>query len=132
MSSVADPKLKFRIRFRIRIRPAVSFESGSGFEAWIWIRIRNWPKLPLFVLKFLRSLIFKHKKSAIPQLRDLATNKLRNKFSIYEDLTHTVQYSICILHVYSVPPNLWLHRGKISPIEGNAKCRYLSGRCLSV
>ncbi len=30
-TSVADPKLKFRILFRIRIRPEVSFGSGSGF-----------------------------------------------------------------------------------------------------
>jgi hypothetical protein len=32
---------------------------GSGSESWIRIRIRNWPKLPLFVLKFLRSLKLK-------------------------------------------------------------------------
>jgi hypothetical protein len=50
-----------------------------------------------FHLKFLRSLIFKHKKAALPQLRDMARKKLRNKFEIYEDLTH-----VCILHVYSV------------------------------
>ena len=55
-------------------------------------------KTSSFFTKILHRLIFKHKKSVIPQLRDLATNNLRNKFSIYEDLTH-----ICILHVYSVP-----------------------------
>jgi hypothetical protein len=60
VTSVADPKLKFRIRLWIRIRPAVSFESdpdsnpdsnpgfGSGSESWIRIHIRNWPKLLLF------------------------------------------------------------------------------------
>ncbi len=49
-SSVADPKLLFRIRYRIRIRPLVSFGFGSGFESGFesefesgfesWIRIR--------------------------------------------------------------------------------------------
>ena len=42
---------------------------GSGSASWIWIRIRNCLKLPLFLLKFLRSFIFKYKKSTIPQLR---------------------------------------------------------------
>jgi len=30
---------------------------------------------------FLPSLIFKHKNAAFPQLRDLATNKVRNKYA---------------------------------------------------
>ncbi len=34
-------------------------------------------KTSFFVLKFLPSLIYKHKKAALPQLRDLATNKVR-------------------------------------------------------
>jgi hypothetical protein len=34
-----------------------------------------------FVLKFLPSLIFKNKKAAFPQLHDLATSKVRNKFA---------------------------------------------------
>jgi hypothetical protein len=38
-------------------------------------------------------------KAALHQLCDLATNKVRKKLAIYEDLTH-----ICILSVYSVPP----------------------------
>ncbi len=38
-------------------------------------------KTSFFVLKFLTSLIFKRKKAAFPQLRDLATNKVRNKFA---------------------------------------------------
>jgi hypothetical protein len=44
-----------------------------GYGSWIRILIL------FFVLKFLPSLIFKHKKAAFPQLRDLATNKGRNK-----------------------------------------------------
>ena len=52
-----------------------------------------------FVLKFLGSLIF---KAALHQLCDLATNKVRKKLAIYEDLTH-----ICILSVHSVPLPCW-------------------------
>jgi hypothetical protein len=37
--------------------------------------------------QYLRNLIFAHKKAALPKLLDLATNKQRNKFSIYEDLS---------------------------------------------
>jgi hypothetical protein len=38
-------------------------------------------KTSFFVLKFLPSLIFKIKKAAFPQLHDLATNKVGNKFA---------------------------------------------------
>jgi hypothetical protein len=38
-------------------------------------------KTSFFVLKFLPSLIFKNKKTAFPQLHDLATNKVCNKFA---------------------------------------------------
>jgi hypothetical protein len=43
-----------------------------------------------FILKFLRSLIF---KAALHQLCDLATNKVRKKLAIYEDLS----YCLCIV-----------------------------------
>jgi hypothetical protein len=77
-----------RIRIRIQIRIRIPDSDTDQKLA----------KTSSFFTKILHRLIFKHKKSVIPQLRDLATNNLRNKLSIYEDLTH-----ICILHVYSVP-----------------------------
>ncbi len=107
-TSVADRKQKFRIRLRIRIRPQVSFGSGSGFgsgfesgfESRIRIRIRILDqdldqKLAkfFFVLKFLRSLIF---KAALHQLCDLATNKVRKKLAISEDLNHTYMHIVCV------------------------------------
>jgi hypothetical protein len=49
----------------------------SRSESWILIWIRNWPKIHFFILKFLPSLIFKHKKPAFSQLHDF----LRNKFA---------------------------------------------------
>jgi hypothetical protein len=57
-SSVADPKQKFRIRIQIRIQ-----DSDPD---------KKLAKTSFFVLKFLPSLIFKHKKAAFPQLHDLA------------------------------------------------------------
>jgi hypothetical protein len=37
--------------------------------------------------QYLRNLIFLYKKNALPKLMDMTTNKQRNKFSIYEDLS---------------------------------------------
>ena len=36
--------------------------------------------------EFIRSLVFKHKKAALPTALDLSNNRVRNKFSIFEDL----------------------------------------------
>ncbi len=53
---------------------------GSGSVSSIRIRIRNWPKLPLFVLKFLSSLIFK--VSSVTWLRtNCAINFQSTRFS---------------------------------------------------
>jgi|LakMenEpi03Aug12_release.lakeMendotaPanAssembly.Ray.scaffolds.fasta_scaffold543429_1 hypothetical protein len=37
--------------------------------------------------QYLRNLIFLHKKTALPKLMDMTSNKQKNKFSIYEDLS---------------------------------------------
>ncbi len=96
-------------------------DSNSGFESgpdsWIriQIQIRNWPNL-FFVLKFFTQ---PHLKAALHHLCDLAKNKLRRKFAIYEDLTH-----ICILSVFSVPPPCrWTQSAYLN--------RYLEPQCLS-
>jgi hypothetical protein len=91
LNSIADAKQKFRIRFRIRIRSKVSFGFGSGFESGFESRIRIQirtldsdldQKLAktsfFFVLKFLPSLIFKHKKA--PSLSSVTW--LRTRFAI--------------------------------------------------
>jgi hypothetical protein len=64
-TSVADPKQKFRIRFRIRIRiPELNMGPNPGFGS--------------------RSETGHTYFSAFPELRDLATNKVRNKFAGFE------------------------------------------------
>jgi hypothetical protein len=37
--------------------------------------------------ELVRSMVFKYKKTSLPTMTDLATNRVRNKFSIFEDLS---------------------------------------------
>jgi hypothetical protein len=56
------------------------FESGS--ESWIRIQVRNWLKLIFFLFENFDPASSSNKeKAAFPQLRDLATNRVRNKFA---------------------------------------------------
>jgi len=51
---------------------------------------KNSPSLPVVVKfhsEFIRSLVFKHKRAALPTIPDPSSNRVRPKFSIYEDLT---------------------------------------------
>jgi hypothetical protein len=45
------------------------------------------PVVVKFYSEFIRSLIFKHKRDALPTTTDLPSNRIRPKYSIYEDLT---------------------------------------------
>jgi hypothetical protein len=47
------------------------------------------PVILKFSSEFVRNLIFKHKKEALPKDTDFATNRVRNRYSIFEDLTAT-------------------------------------------
>jgi hypothetical protein len=61
--------------FWVEILYLFDADPGSGVEKiWIWDKHPGPATLIFVVLKFLRSLIFKHKKATHPQLRDLATN----------------------------------------------------------
>jgi hypothetical protein len=42
-----------------------------------------------FSSEFVRNLIFKHKKEALPKDTDISSNRVRNRYSIFEDLTAT-------------------------------------------
>ncbi len=85
--------------------PVSDPDSNPGFESWSesWIRIwiRNWPNF--FCYKIFTQPHLQSSSPNLHQLCDLATNKVRKKLAIYEDITH-----ICILSVYSVPsPCRW-------------------------
>ncbi len=108
------------------MNPDLNPGCGSGSESWIRIRIRNWLKLPLFVLKFLRNIIFKHKRlpslSSVTWLRTICEINFQST-----RISHIYAFCMC-----SVPPhanetllNLWLDRRKIRLLEGNAKCCHL-------
>jgi hypothetical protein len=47
------------------------------------------PVIVKFYSESIRSLVFKHKRNALPTVTDLPSNRVRPKFSIYEDLTAT-------------------------------------------
>jgi hypothetical protein len=47
----------------------------------------SYPVIVKFYSEFIRSLIFKHKRDALPTTTDLPSNRIRPKYSIYEDLT---------------------------------------------
>ncbi len=143
-----NPKPVLRIRSKsfgscFRIRPAVSFESGSGFESGsesgfksgiesrIWIRIR----IPdsgsgsetglnfLFLYKNFYAASSSNIKS-LPSLSSvtwLRTNCARN----FQSTRISHIYAFCMCSVPPMPMNLWLHHKKIRLIEGNAKCRHL-------
>jgi len=46
---------------------------------------------PAVIVKFssqsTRNIVFKHKKNALPQTKDPGSNRMRNKYSVYEDLS---------------------------------------------
>jgi len=45
------------------------------------------PVIVKFANSSTRTLVFRHKKNALPQIKDPATSKIRSKFAIYEDLS---------------------------------------------
>jgi len=45
------------------------------------------PVIVKFHSEYLRSLVFKHKRAALPTTNDLTTHRVRPKFTIYEDLS---------------------------------------------
>jgi hypothetical protein len=45
------------------------------------------PVIVKFYSEYIRGLVFKHKKNALPTAADLNTNRIRQKYAIYEDLT---------------------------------------------
>jgi len=47
------------------------------------------PVIVKFFSEYTRGLVFKHKKDALPTAADLQTNRIRQKYAIYEDLTST-------------------------------------------
>jgi len=60
-----------------------------------------------------RNLIFRHKKAALPQVRDLASNKVRPRYSIYEDLTPANHAHLRALSADPRIKSIWSFNGQI-------------------
>jgi hypothetical protein len=60
-----------------------------------------------------RQLIFKHKKAALPQIRDLTSNKVRCQFAIFEDLSPANHSHFKSLSADHRVKNIWTHNGQI-------------------
>jgi uncharacterized protein YoxC len=74
--------------------------------------------------EMIRSLVFKHKKASLPTVLDISSNKVRNKYSIFEDLapaTHALFRSISEdLRVKSA----WSYSGQIRFKTHNSETVY--------
>jgi hypothetical protein len=60
-----------------------------------------------------RNLIFRHKKTALPHDRDLASNKVRPRYSIYEDLTPANHAHLRSLSADPRVKSIWSYNGQI-------------------
>jgi hypothetical protein len=67
--------------------PSMHFTLSHAFTIPSKKNSSSCPVIVKFYSEFIRSLIFKHKRDALPTTTDLPSNRIRPKFSIYEDLT---------------------------------------------
>jgi hypothetical protein len=67
--------------------PSLHFTLSSAFAIPTKKPSASSPVVVKFYSEFIRSLIFKYKKEALPTYSDLSTNRIRPRFSIFEDLT---------------------------------------------
>jgi hypothetical protein len=67
--------------------PPLHFTLSSAFSIPSKKNSSSSPVIVKFYSESIRSLVFKHKRNALPTVTDLPSNRVRPKFSIYEDLT---------------------------------------------
>jgi hypothetical protein len=60
-----------------------------------------------------RHLIFKHKKAALPTIRDLPSNKVKGKYAIYEDLSPANHAHLRTLSSDHRVSSIWTYNGQI-------------------
>ena len=63
--------------------------------------------------KFIRSLVFKHKKTALPTMLDISSNKVRNKFSIFEDLSPATHAQFRSFSEDARVKSVWSYSGQV-------------------
>jgi hypothetical protein len=67
--------------------PSMHFTLSHAFAIPSKKNSSSCPVIVKFYSEFIRSLVFKHKRDALPTTTDLPSNRIRPKYSIYEDLT---------------------------------------------
>jgi len=63
--------------------------------------------------ELLRNVIFRHKKESLPKLTDLSNNRIRNQYSVFEDLSPT---NHAAFRIFSEDPRVksaWTYSGQI-------------------
>ena len=63
--------------------------------------------------EFIRSLVFKHKKTALPTMLDISSNKVRNKFSIFEDLSPATHAQFRSFSEDARVKSVWSYSGQV-------------------
>jgi hypothetical protein len=63
--------------------------------------------------EFIRALVFKHKKAALPTALDLSSNRVRNKYSVFEDLSPATHSLFRVLADDIRVKSVWSYRGQI-------------------
>jgi hypothetical protein len=93
--------------------PVLHFTLVSAFSIPTKKNAGSSPVVVKFYSEFIRGLVFKHKRAALPTTTDLSSNKVKPKYSIYEDLT---QANHTLLRTFSDDPRVksaWTFGGQI-------------------
>jgi hypothetical protein len=67
--------------------PSLHFTLSHAFAIPSKKNSSSCPVIIKFYSEFIRSMVFKHKREALPTTTDLSSNRIRPKYSIFEDLT---------------------------------------------
>jgi len=93
--------------------PSLHFTLSSAFAIPTKKPSASSPVIVKFYSEFIRSLVFKYKKDALPTLTDISSNRVRPRFSIFEDLTPS---NHSLLRTFSNDPRVksaWTFGGQV-------------------
>jgi hypothetical protein len=71
------------------------------------------PVIVKFSSTSIRNIVFRHKKSALPQVKDPASNRTRNKYSVYEDLSPANHATLQRFAKDSRVKSTWSYNGQV-------------------
>ncbi len=71
------------------------------------------PVIPKLNSELIRAIVFKHKKEALPTHLDTATNRVRNKYSVFEDLSPATHAQFRTLQDDIRVKSVWSYGGQV-------------------